>query len=177
MHSLSLRPRDRYDADLAHVRARQRARRVRRARLVDDAGLRQVVQDMLEQDWSPEHVTRHLRRAHPDRPDWHVCHETIYQALYHGGKGGLSRGTHPQAAYRAAAAQAAPTRERTPDPLPRSGRPDSITGRPSLRAGRPDQPTVHNRPVRAREMPERSDAETAFGPTSRHRAPVAESDS
>jgi transposase, IS30 family len=29
--------------------------------------------------------------AFPDRPSWHVCHETIYQALYHGDKGGLSR--------------------------------------------------------------------------------------
>jgi IS30 family transposase len=32
-----------------------------------------------------------LRRQFPDRPDWHVCHETIYQAIYHGGRGGLSR--------------------------------------------------------------------------------------
>ncbi|MGK5169480.1 IS30 family transposase [Geodermatophilus sp. CPCC 205761] len=28
---------------------------------------------------------------YPDRPAWHLCHETIYQALFHGGKGGLSR--------------------------------------------------------------------------------------
>lgn len=89
----NLRPHDRgcYDADLAHARARQRARRERRSRLVTDAGLRQVVQDKLEQDWSPEQIAQHLRHAYPQRADWHVCHETIYQALYHGGKGGLSR--------------------------------------------------------------------------------------
>jgi IS30 family transposase len=30
--------------------------------------------------------------THPGRPDWHVCHETIYQAaFYHGGTRGLSR--------------------------------------------------------------------------------------
>ena len=48
--------------------------------------LRQVVEDWLEQDWSPEQIAAHLRAAYPDRPEWHVCHETIYQALYHGGK-------------------------------------------------------------------------------------------
>jgi IS30 family transposase len=56
-----------------------------------DAELRGVVQTKLELDWSPEQIAQHLREAYPDRPRWHVCHETIYQALYHGGKGGLSR--------------------------------------------------------------------------------------
>jgi IS30 family transposase len=89
----NLRPhdQDRYDADLAHARARQRARRVRRTRLSIDPALRGVIAELLEQDWSPEQIAAHLRRAHPERPSWHVCHETIYQALYHGGKGGLSR--------------------------------------------------------------------------------------
>jgi IS30 family transposase len=39
----------------------------------------------------PEQVAVHLRTAFPDRPSWHVCHEMIYQALYQGSKGGLSR--------------------------------------------------------------------------------------
>jgi transposase, IS30 family len=83
--------RNRYDSDLAHARARERAHRRRPARLVLDEELRGLVQELLEQDWSPEQIARHLRRAFPDRPGWHVCHETIYQAFYHGGKGGLSR--------------------------------------------------------------------------------------
>jgi IS30 family transposase len=83
--------RDCYDGDLAHARARQRARRVRVARLSQDGELRDEVQSRLEQDWSPEQIAAHLRAAFPGRPSWHVCHETIYQALYHGGKGGLSR--------------------------------------------------------------------------------------
>ncbi|HEX3219268.1 MAG TPA: IS30 family transposase, partial [Candidatus Limnocylindria bacterium] len=89
----NLRPYDNdvYDGDLAHARARQRARRERHARLARDAGLRAVVQAKLELEWSPQQVAAHLRVAYPDRPDWHVCHETIYQALYHGGRGGLSR--------------------------------------------------------------------------------------
>jgi IS30 family transposase len=80
-----------YDSDLAHARARERTRRPRRARLIEDPALRAVVQAGLELEWSPEQIASHLRRAYPGRPDWHVCHETIYQALYHGGKGGLSR--------------------------------------------------------------------------------------
>ncbi|MER7894485.1 hypothetical protein ABTX15_32315 [Micromonospora sp. NPDC094482] len=56
-----------------------------------DSELRDVVQDKLELDWSPEQIALHLRRAFPDRGDWHICHKTIYQALYHGGRGGLSR--------------------------------------------------------------------------------------
>ncbi|MFP5023504.1 IS30 family transposase [Pseudonocardia phyllosphaerae] len=85
-------PHDRhYDADLAHQRARERARRPRRGRLCGDAELRAVVQGKLEQEWSPEQIAGHLRAAFPDRASWHLCHETIYQALYHGGTGGLSR--------------------------------------------------------------------------------------
>src|SRR4051794_23483945 len=93
----NLRPHDhnRYDGDLAHARARQRARRLRPARIGQDAALRQVIQDKLELDWSPEQIGAHLRCAYPDRPSWHVCHETIYRALYHGGKGGVGRAVAP----------------------------------------------------------------------------------
>jgi IS30 family transposase len=89
----NMRPHDQgsYDGDLAHARARERARRPRRGRLLDDAGLRAEVQAKLELEWGPGQIAAHLRRAYPDRLGWHVCHETIYQALYHGGKGGLSR--------------------------------------------------------------------------------------
>lgn len=45
----------------------------------------------MEDEWSPEQIAAYLRTVYSDQPSWHVCHETIYQALYHGGKGGLSR--------------------------------------------------------------------------------------
>lgn len=83
--------RDTYDGDLAHARARERARRVRLCRLAHDVLLRQQVQAKLEQEWSPEQIAAWLRDTYPSRPSWHVCHETIYQALYCGGKGGLRR--------------------------------------------------------------------------------------
>ncbi|WP_410627883.1 IS30 family transposase [Amycolatopsis sp. cmx-8-4] len=53
--------------------------------------MRAEVQAKLELEWSPEQIANHLRTAFPDRPTWHVCHKTTYQAIYHGGKGGLSR--------------------------------------------------------------------------------------
>jgi transposase, IS30 family len=87
------RPHDRgiYDGDLAHARAREGLRRQRRPLLAREPELRQLVQDKLQEEWSPAQIAAHLRDTYPDRPGWHLCHETIYQALYHGGKGGLSR--------------------------------------------------------------------------------------
>jgi transposase, IS30 family len=77
--------------DLAHARARQRARWPRRTRISRDAQLREIVQALPELEWSPEQIAAHLRLTYPDVSSWHVCHETIYRALYDGGKGGLSR--------------------------------------------------------------------------------------
>jgi hypothetical protein len=42
-------------------------------------------------DFSPPPAPTWLRTEHPERSVWHICHETIYQALYLGRKGGLSR--------------------------------------------------------------------------------------
>ena len=80
-----------YDAVLAHLRARERGARPGRSRLARDSELRAVVQAKLEQEWSPEQISAHLRVSFPDRPSWHLCHETIYQALYRGSRGGLNR--------------------------------------------------------------------------------------
>ena len=86
-------PHDRgeYDAPLAHSRARARGTRPGRSRLATDLGLRAVVLEELEIEWSPEQIAAHLRMTFPDRPRWHLCHETIYQALYRGARGGLNR--------------------------------------------------------------------------------------
>ncbi|GLY55161.1 transposase InsI for insertion sequence element IS30A [Lentzea sp. NBRC 102530] len=80
-----------YDGHMAHARARERARRPRRGRLLADVELRAHVQAKLELEWSPEQIAAWLRVAFPGRPAWHLCHETIYQALYLGGRGGLQR--------------------------------------------------------------------------------------
>jgi IS30 family transposase len=80
-----------YDGDLAHARARQRARRPRRGRLLAGPALRAKIQEKPELEWSPGQIAAWLRLTCPGRPGWRVCHETICQALCHGGKGGLSR--------------------------------------------------------------------------------------
>ncbi len=80
-----------YDGDMADLRARERAGRRRPGRLAIDAELRAVVQEKLELEWSPEQISAWLRSLYRDRRSWHVCHETIYQALYNGSRGGLSR--------------------------------------------------------------------------------------
>ncbi|MCX5446427.1 IS30 family transposase [Streptomyces nigrescens] len=80
-----------YDADLAHHRAQERIKRARPAKLRIDSELRAEVQAKLDLEWSPEQIAAHLRALWPDRPERHLCHESIYRALYQGAKGGLSR--------------------------------------------------------------------------------------
>jgi IS30 family transposase len=89
----NMKPHDKnvYDADLAHARARDKARRERVGMLVRNPELRGLVKTKLEDTWSPQQIASWLRTEHPERREWHICHETIYQALYLGRKGGLSR--------------------------------------------------------------------------------------
>lgn len=75
-----------YDDDLAHARARERGRRPRRSRLLANVELRAQVQAKLELEWSPEQIAAWLRIEFPGRRAWHLCHETIYRALYRGGR-------------------------------------------------------------------------------------------
>ena len=69
------------------------ARRARpgRGKLVQDAVLRQFVQDRLDKHWSPQQICAALQREFPDEPDRQVVHETLYQAIYRPELGGLRR--------------------------------------------------------------------------------------
>src|SRR5215211_4201681 len=60
-------------------------------RLARDLALQSLVQAKLELEWNPEQIAAWLRQTYPNRRAWHVCHETIYQAVYHGGDRGLTR--------------------------------------------------------------------------------------
>ena len=81
----------RYRAVAAQVRAEERARRPKPAKLAVNGELRGWVQGKLEEDWSPEQVSRRLAAEFPDDPEMRVSHETIYQALYVQGRGALRR--------------------------------------------------------------------------------------
>ena len=83
--------RGKYDAVLAHARSREKSRRDRPGRIGQDPALRDLVQEKLTQDWSPEQISFWLRETHPQKKSWHVCHETIYQAVYWPWNSGLTR--------------------------------------------------------------------------------------
>ena len=53
--------------------------------------LLEVVTTQLEQLWSPQEIAARLRLEHPDNPEMHVSHETIYQSLFVQGRGQLRR--------------------------------------------------------------------------------------
>jgi len=65
VRNLSRHDRDRYDGDLAHARARERARRPRGGRILADDALAAVVRAKLELEWSPQQIAAHLRMAYP----------------------------------------------------------------------------------------------------------------
>lgn len=78
-------------AGLAHARSREQGRSTRVGVFARDEQLKQVVQEKLQVQRSPEQIAGSLRTEHPDRPEWHSCHETIYQGIYFGGERGLQR--------------------------------------------------------------------------------------
>ncbi|MBA3488307.1 MAG: IS30 family transposase [Longispora sp.] len=53
--------------------------------------LRAFIAAGLVKKWSPEQICQARRRHFPDRPEMHVVHETVYQALYVQGRGELRR--------------------------------------------------------------------------------------
>lgn len=73
-----------YQPWFAHNQAHLRRRRARQHRFVEDPELRRVVAEKLAVKWSPDQISRWLRRRWPRRLAWHVCHETIYEAVYRG---------------------------------------------------------------------------------------------
>jgi IS30 family transposase len=80
-----------YRASTAQAKAESRARRPKEGKLAASPRLAAAVQDGLTQRWSPEQISRRLVEDHPDDGEMRVCHETIYQALYVQGRGGLRR--------------------------------------------------------------------------------------
>ncbi|MEU9148949.1 IS30 family transposase [Streptomyces sp. NPDC048349] len=75
----------------AQARADARRPRPKVGKIGQNPELRAAVQAGLDQRWSPEQICQALRRTFPDRPEMHVVHETVYQALYVQGRGELRR--------------------------------------------------------------------------------------
>jgi len=81
----------RYGPHSAHQLAASRRARPRTGKLAKDPELRNFVQDCLEKRWSPEQICHALPLEFPDDTQRRLVHETIYQALYVQGRGGLRR--------------------------------------------------------------------------------------
>ena len=71
-----------YRAERADETAWGRARRPKPSKLHLNPELRAVVEEKLCLRWSPEQISRWLRRAYADDSDMQVSHETIYLSLF-----------------------------------------------------------------------------------------------
>ncbi|MFE2024454.1 IS30 family transposase [Streptomyces hygroscopicus] len=80
-----------YRPHAAHRRAEHRRPRPKVGKIGQNPEGRDFVQEHLTLRWSPEQICQALRARFPDRPEMHVVHETIYQALYVQGRGELRR--------------------------------------------------------------------------------------
>ena len=78
------KPDGRYQPWYAHNQAYLRRRRPKPRRFTVDAELCAVVAGKLARHWSPAQISRWLRRRYRRRACWHVCTETIYEAVYRG---------------------------------------------------------------------------------------------
>jgi IS30 family transposase len=78
------KPDGRYQPWYAHNQAHVRRRRPKPRRFAIDGALRDAVAGKLRRKWSPAQISRWLRRRYRRRISWHVCAETIYEAVYRG---------------------------------------------------------------------------------------------
>jgi IS30 family transposase len=81
----------RYRPHQAQLRSEAQRARPKPDKFVLNPELAGFVQGCLHKHWSPEQISKALPQVFPDRPDMRTCHETIYQALYEPGRGGLKR--------------------------------------------------------------------------------------
>lgn len=80
-----------YQPERAHTMAWQRQRRPKASKIGSNPGLRDAVQDLLDQRLSPEQVAGRLRLLHPDNDQMQVSHESIYRSIYLYPRGELAR--------------------------------------------------------------------------------------
>ncbi|MFF1870347.1 IS30 family transposase [Kitasatospora herbaricolor] len=80
-----------YRPHAAQARADARRPRPKPGKIGRNLELRDFIQDRLDRKWSPEQICQALRDTFPERPEMHVVHETVYQALYVQGRGELRR--------------------------------------------------------------------------------------
>jgi transposase, IS30 family len=80
-----------YRASEADQAARDRARRPKTCRLVQNCALARIVAEKLQLEWSPEQIAGWLKRKFPDDDNDQVSHETIYRSLFIQARGALKK--------------------------------------------------------------------------------------
>jgi IS30 family transposase len=80
-----------YIPERAHRLAWERQRRPKASKLGRDPALREQVQTMLDNRYSPDQISGRLHVLFPDNEQMRVSHETIYQSLYVYPRGELKR--------------------------------------------------------------------------------------
>ena len=83
--------RERYRAHDADEAVWGRARRPKPSKLVLNPQLREVVEEKLEERWSPQQISGWLGRTYADEPGMLVSHETFYLSLFVQSCGALRR--------------------------------------------------------------------------------------
>jgi IS30 family transposase len=83
--------RSQYSPTTGQRRAWIKRRRPKPLKIPSNPRLRALVQAGLEQKLSPEQIVGRLRREHPNEPELHVSHETIYKTIYLQARGQLKR--------------------------------------------------------------------------------------
>ena len=80
-----------YQPYSAHRQSVARRPRPKPSKLAADGDLPDYLVEKLDVGWSPEQISHRIIADHPDQTEMRVCHETIYQAIYVQGRGGLKR--------------------------------------------------------------------------------------
>jgi len=84
-----------YQADVAHLKAGQKARRPKVHRLAHEP-LAKFVESAMDEGWSPDLCSLVLARAFPEDKKMQISHETIYQTIYVQGRGHVRQDLYRQ---------------------------------------------------------------------------------
>lgn len=72
----------RYLAQVAHKTALVKSHKPRRSAILNDSQAWNYVLELLREKLSPAQISGRLKLEHPDRPEFHMCAETIYRHIY-----------------------------------------------------------------------------------------------